>query len=112
MLDSVEKTSTRILVTSDGKPWGKGFRASWRKVCAKAGVTHLTFHDLRGSAVVRLAIAGATVPEIVQYTGHSLKDAEAILDKHYLGRDVQLAENAARKLEGRWTKNVLATETV
>lgn len=54
----------------------------------------LTFHDLRGSAVVRLALASATVPEIATFTGHSLKDVEAILDKHYLGRDVQLAESA------------------
>lgn len=48
----------------------------------------LTFHDLRGSAVVRLALSGATVPEIATFTGHSLKDVEAILDRHYLGRDV------------------------
>jgi hypothetical protein len=68
----------------------------------------LHFHDLRGSAVVRLAIAGATVPEIATFTGHSLKDVEAILDKHYLGRDVRLAENAVRKLERkeRRTKSV------
>jgi hypothetical protein len=44
----------------------------------------LTFHDLRGTAVVRLAIAGATVPQIATFTGHSLRDVEAILDAHYL----------------------------
>jgi hypothetical protein len=32
--------------------------------------------------VVRLAIAGATVPQIATFTGHSLKDVEAILDAH------------------------------
>jgi hypothetical protein len=32
---------------------------------------------------------------------HSLKGVEAILDAHYLGRDVQLAEAAALKLEKR-----------
>ena len=45
-----------------------------------------------GTAVVRLAIAGATVPQIAAVTGHSLKDVEAILDTHYLGRDIQLAK--------------------
>jgi hypothetical protein len=55
--------------------------------------------------VVRLAVAGATVPEIAPFTGHSLKDVEAILDAHYLGRDVHLAENAVRKLELREAKN-------
>ena len=58
-------------------------------------------HDLRGTAVVRLAIARATVPQIATFTGHSLKDVEAILDAHYLGRDIQLAEAAGLKLEAR-----------
>jgi hypothetical protein len=51
--------------------------------------------------VVRLALAEATVPQIATFTGHSLKDVEAILDTHYLGRDVQLAEAAVLKLETR-----------
>jgi hypothetical protein len=33
--------------------------------------------------------------------GHSLKNVEAILDAHYFGRDVQLAEAAITKLEAR-----------
>jgi len=51
--------------------------------------------------VVRLAVAGASVPQIAAVTGHSLKDVEAILDAHYLGRDIQLAEAAVLKLEAR-----------
>jgi integrase len=78
-----------------------GFRTSWSKVCVRAGVAGLTFHDLRGSAVARLALAEATVPRIATFTGHSLKDVEAILDAHYLGRDIQLAEAAVLKLEKR-----------
>ena len=50
---------------------------------------------------MRLAIAGASVPQIAAVTGHSLKDVEAILDAHYLGRDIQLAEAAVFKLEAR-----------
>ena len=49
--------------------------------------------------MVRLALPEATVPQIATFTGHSLKDVEAILDAHYLGRDVQLAEAAVLKLE-------------
>ena len=41
------------------------------------------------------------VPQIATFTGHSLKDVEAILDAHYLGRDIQLAEAAVLKLEAR-----------
>ena len=101
ILDGANRISTQILTNARGRPWtSDGFRTSWGKTCIKAGLADdLHFHDLRGSAVVRLALAGATVPQIATFTGHSLKDVEAILDKHYLGRDVRLAEDAMRKLE-------------
>lgn len=93
--------SEPILLNSNGQPWTEsGFRASWRKACIAAGITDLTFHDLRGTAVTRLARAGCTVPEIATITGHSLRDVGAILDGHYLHRDEALAKNAIRKLEG------------
>jgi integrase len=102
MLDGADRRSPLILTNLLGRPWtADGFRTSWGKACAKAGIAGLTFHDLRGSAVVRLALADATVPQIATFTGHSLKDVEAILDAHYLGRDVALAEIAITKLEAR-----------
>lgn len=102
LLDRTERRSPVVLTNTHGRPWtSDGFRTSWGKACGKAGVTGLTFHDLRGSAVVRLALAEATVPQIATFTGHSLKDVEAILDAHYLGRDVKLAEAAITKLEAR-----------
>lgn len=51
--------------------------------------------------MVRPALAEAPVPQIATFTGHGLKDVEAILDAHYLGRDVQLAGVAVPKLEQR-----------
>jgi hypothetical protein len=63
------------------------------------GIKGLTFHDLRGSVVTRLAVAGASVPEIGSVTGHSLADVGAIFDRHYLGERTTLAEQAIRKLE-------------
>jgi integrase len=99
-VDHSPRAGVQILLNRRGLPWtSDGFRTSWRKLCAKAAIKGLTFHDLRGSAVVRLALAGATVPEIATITGHGLKDVETILDKHYLGRDVRLAESGIRKLE-------------
>lgn len=35
-----------------------------KKACKAAGVTGVTFNDLRGTAVSRLALAGATEAEI------------------------------------------------
>lgn len=102
LLDRTDRRCPLLLTSQRGKPWtSDGFRTSWSKACARAGINGLTFHDLRGSAVVRLALADATVPQIATFTGHGLRDVEAILDAHYLGRDVKLAEIAMLKLEAR-----------
>lgn len=94
------RTSPVMLTSTDRKPWTPdGFRSSWRKACAAAGIVGVTFHDLRGTAVTRLAIAGCTEAEIATITGHALRDVAAILDAHYLNRDPALAESAIRKLE-------------
>lgn len=99
-LDTTKRRATVICVTSRGTRWtGSGFSASFRKACEAAGIEGLTFHDLRGTAVTRLASAGCTVPEIATITGHSLKTVEAMLDRHYLSRDAGLAESAIAKLE-------------
>jgi integrase len=101
-LNATPRHSTFMLTTADGKPWtSDGFRSSWRKACAKAGIVGITFNDLRGTAVTRLALAGCTEPEIATITGHSLRDVRSILDAHYLHRDPALAESAIRKLEKR-----------
>jgi integrase len=106
-LDAAAKRSTIMLTTTDGKPWTPdGFRASWGKACKRAGVVGVTFHDLRGTAVTRLAIAGCTEAEIATITGHWLRSVRAIIDTHYLSRDPALAESAIRKLErGTQTPN-------
>ena len=100
LLERTLKRSPTVLTNRAGVPWtSDGFRASWRKLCAKAQIQGLTFHDLRGSAVTRLALAGAPPQEIAGVTGHSLADVASILDRHYLGDRAALAENAIRRLE-------------
>jgi len=101
-LDATPKRSTIILTNSDGKPWtSDGFRASWGKACMAAGVVGVTYHDLRGTSVTRLALAECTEAEIATVTGLSLQSVRAILDAHYLSRDPALGESAIRKLEKR-----------
>jgi len=78
-----------------------GFRSSWGKACRKAGIIGVTFNDLPGTAVTRLALAGCTEAELATITGHSLRNVRSILDAHYLHRDPALAESAIRKLERR-----------
>jgi integrase len=103
LLDATQRRAVTILTTQAGLSWTPdGFRASWGKAALKAGIRGLTFHDLRGTAVLRLALAGCTVPEIATITGHAISDVQSILDANYLHRDVALAESAIRKLEARF----------
>lgn len=99
-LDATKRKATVICVTSRGTRWtGSGFSASFRKACEAAGIEGLTFHDLRGTAVTRLAMAGCTEAEIATITGHSLTTVGTMLDRHYLSRDAGMAESAMAKLE-------------
>jgi integrase len=98
-LDAAPRLSPVILLNSDGKPWtADGFRVSFGKAQRKAGIAGVTFNDLRGTAVTRLAEAGAEVPEIATITGHSLRDAGLILEA-YLKRVPALGRSAITKLE-------------
>ncbi len=90
-----------ILVTArGGDAWTEyGFRNSWAKVKAEAGIVGRTFHDLRGTAATLYAMAGATVVEIATMTGHSLSDVQSILDKNYIHRDVRLSDSGVDKVD-------------
>jgi integrase len=86
-----------VLTTSSGAPWdskGNGFRSAWRDACKAAGITGVTFHDLRGSFVTRRLAAGWTAQEVALCTGHSLRDL-AMLDT-YADRSTVAAASAER----------------
>ncbi|CAN5440225.1 hypothetical protein BH11PSE4_BH11PSE4_41290 [soil metagenome] len=96
-----ENADGPILHNTFGEPWtGDGFRTSWGKAFDRAnlGDFDLHFHDLRGTAVTRLALAGCTVPQIAAITGHSLKDVETILEANYMGGQAEFADQAIVKL--------------
>jgi integrase len=81
------------------KPWSEsGFQGAWGNATMRAGIRGLTFHDLRGTAVVTLARAGCNEVEIYSITGHKPGDVQAILTTHYLPRDAEVAGNAIAKL--------------
>jgi integrase len=101
-LGATPKTSPFIIASDDNRPYtSDGFRASWSKICKRAGIKGLTFHDLRGTAVTRMAQTGCTELEIAAVTGHAVSDVRSILDKHYYSRDPSIAKRAIQKLETR-----------
>jgi integrase len=98
-----KRTAVTILTNSRGVPWTEdGFRTSWGKAFDKTSLGDLHFHDLRGTAVTRLALSNCTVPEIASITGHSMETVQNILDAHYLGGRVELAESAIKKLNAMY----------
>lgn len=79
------KDAVTLLTTEQGRAWTEsGFRASWRKACVKAGVQDVTFHDLRGTAVTRLALARCSEAEIATKLKKKscLKTRETMMGDH------------------------------
>ena len=73
-----------ILTNSRGLPWTEsGFRASWSKAFNETALSDLHFNDLRGTAVINLADAGCSIPEIASITGHKLKSVHGILERYW-----------------------------
>jgi len=99
-LDAAPRRSPIMLTNSEGGPWSEGgFQSAWARAATRAGIRGLTFHDLRGTAVVTLARAGCNEVEIYSITGHKPGDVRAILTAHYLPRDAEVAGNAIAKLD-------------
>jgi integrase len=98
-LSQGERHARHILQTAWGKPWANpaSFSESFGRAVRDMHIEDRTFHDLRGTAVTRLFIAGCDVAEIATITGHSLKTVNEILDRHYFHRDIKLAERAMDK---------------
>src|SRR5262249_28539972 len=67
-----------LLLNERGRPFTPGAFTKWfSQQAARAGLKGCTAHGLRKSALVRLAEAGATAPEIASVSGHaSLKQVQ------------------------------------
>lgn len=98
-LEAAPRRATTILTSADGKPWkADNFRHHWRAATLAAGCDGLTFHDLRGTAITRLADAGCTPAEIASITGHSQRSVAQVLDA-YQARTSAQSQVAIMKLE-------------
>ena len=102
-LDGLTKRGALIMPTKTGRAFQKRYLSEqWEKtfIAAELANTKLHFHDLRGTTVTMLFEAGCTVAECASITGHTLRTAQAILDK-YLARTSRLAYSAIAKFENR-----------
>ena len=100
-LDEAKSTVTSIMIVAgqDGRPLKQtAWQRAFNNIRTKAGLEHLQARDLRRTAVVNMARAGCTTPEIAAITGHSLHRTQWILET-YLPRDLHMARAAIIKLE-------------
>jgi integrase len=73
------------------------FRHRWAEIRAAAGVSDLTFGDLRDTAITRLYEAGANALQIASWSGHSLKTVHQILE-HYIDHQNSVADEVGIRL--------------
>lgn len=117
MLDTAPRSGPFILTRPDGRPWhterdDKALSKAWHQHMVAAGFyprpwdqmtaaekrAHVQFRDLRGTAVTLLSEAGASVPQIVAITGHTMQSAHRILER-YLARTPALSAAAILHFE-------------
>jgi integrase len=72
------------------------FNERFRRIAERAGVDAQA-RDLRRTAMLRMAEAGATVPQVASVSGHSIEATQHILET-YLPRNRDLAEIAITRL--------------
>jgi integrase len=109
-LGRIPHKDERILTTVEGGEWVEShFSTKFSATKNRAGLTHLHFHDLRGTAITVLAESGCTNSEIASITGHSMKHIEKIIDT-YMARTRKLNDEAVAKLERSWIASVGAIE--
>jgi integrase len=85
------------IVASRGRPMSyRRFNERFRAIAERAGVDAQA-RDLRRTAMLRMAEAGATTPQIASVSGHSIESTQRILET-YLPRNRDLAEIAITRL--------------
>lgn len=88
-LRSCENTSPKVFPVSPN-----AVRLAWERLCRRAGVEGLRFHDLRHEAVSRLFEFGLTLPEVASQSGHA--DVRMLLRYTHI-RPEALASKLAKK---------------
>lgn len=99
-IDATPRSATQVIVSeSTNKPYSEfHFCDVFRQVANAADIPkELQFKDLRRTAVVKLALAGCSVPEIASITGWEPKYCTQII-RHYLPTTQEAAGNAIAKL--------------
>lgn len=91
-------SAVTVLTKADGMPWdpkGNGLRAAFREARNEAGISGLTFHDLRGTFVTRRRSEGWTAEEVALCSGHKISGEQGAQGA-YVDRQAVALANAKR----------------
>jgi integrase len=95
-LDGLSRTGLMIVEYRSRPVRYHNFNDRFRRISLRAGIDAQA-RDLRRTAMIRMAEAGATTPQIASVSGHSIESTQKILDT-YLPRNRDLAEIAISRL--------------
>jgi integrase len=98
-IDGLSRSSASLTIVSyRSRPVKYGrFNERFRRIAERAGIEGAQARDLRRTAMLRMAEAGATVPQIASVSGHSIEATQRILET-YLPKNRALAEIAITRL--------------
>jgi integrase len=72
----------------------KNFERSWTKICRRAGIVGLRWHDLKREAISRLFEKGLSVSEVQLFCGNSLASLEVYTEHNSTTLAEKLAEQS------------------
>lgn len=83
LISEIPKRATTVLTSTRDQPWiANGLSSTFYDVRAKAGLSHLRFHDLRGTAATRFYTAGIETRDIAEIMGWSEKSVQRLVDRY------------------------------
>ena len=101
VLDDQKRTTIYMLARPDGRPLPYHRLRTWEaEVRASAGLDDLQMRDLRRTAMVRMAEAGAEIHQIAACSGHSIDRTKQILET-YLPRTLEMGKAAIARWESK-----------
>lgn len=98
-LDGLPRDSLMLVSRNGRKVSYTAFHVAFASIC-RAIKTDAQARDLRRTAMVNMALASATVPQIASVSGHTIEQTQKIIDT-YIPRNVELARVAIAKMPTR-----------
>jgi integrase len=111
LLHETRRRSILLVPSPKGLPWQyRNFSRAWDTVCEKARIEGVQRRDLRRTAMVRMAEAGATTAQIAAVSGHTIDQTSRILDT-YIPRRGEVAAAAIDAWERGQVRGVVVPMT-